>query len=101
MQQYARLYGKGPTQAKAQMVPDAVICILRNEFTRVERSLIEGGNIDAGRRVRESMHKATSDEFRAVVEEATGRAVIAHMTQIHANPDVAVELFFFEEAHEG
>ena len=100
VQRYARLYGKGPTRAKARIVPDAVICVLADEFTPVERSLIEGGDIDAVRSVRGSLHAATTHDFRSVVEEATGREVVAHMSQIHANPDVAVELFFFGGDHE-
>jgi hypothetical protein len=31
-----------------------------------------------------------------VVEEATGRKVIAYMSQIHQNPDLAVEIFVLE-----
>jgi uncharacterized protein YbcI len=38
--------------------------------------------------------------FRAVVEEATGRKVIAYMSQIHTNPDLAVELFVLEPVQE-
>ena len=36
------------------------------------------------------------DRFRAVVEEATGRRVIAYMSEIHTDPDLAVELFVLE-----
>jgi hypothetical protein len=36
------------------------------------------------------------DEFRRVVEEATGRKVIAYMSSIHVDPDLAVELFVLE-----
>ena len=34
--------------------------------------------------------------FTSVVEEATGRKVIAYMSQIHQEPDLAVELFVLE-----
>jgi hypothetical protein len=36
------------------------------------------------------------DEFRTVVEEATGRRVIAYMSSIHVDPDLAVEIFVME-----
>jgi uncharacterized protein YbcI len=31
-----------------------------------------------------------------VVETATGRKVIAYMSQIHSDPDIAVEIFVLE-----
>ena len=36
------------------------------------------------------------EQFTAVVEEATGRKVIAYMSQIHQSPDLAVEIFVLE-----
>jgi uncharacterized protein YbcI len=35
-------------------------------------------------------------QFTEVVENALGRKVIAYMSQIHADPDLAVELFVLE-----
>jgi hypothetical protein len=40
------------------------------------------------------------DEFRTVVEEATGRKVIAYMSTVHIDPDLAVELFVLEPTEE-
>jgi uncharacterized protein YbcI len=36
------------------------------------------------------------EEFRRIVEEATGRKVIAYMSSIHVDPDLAVELFVLQ-----
>jgi hypothetical protein len=36
-------YGVGPTQAKTYYFDDLVVCLLRGGFTRVERTLLEGG----------------------------------------------------------
>jgi hypothetical protein len=36
------------------------------------------------------------EEFSRVVEEATGRRVIADMSSIHVNPELAVEIFVLE-----
>jgi hypothetical protein len=46
--------------------------------------------------MRRSFQQAMEDEFRRVVEEATGRKVIAYMSSIHVDPDLAVELFVLE-----
>ena len=40
--------------------------------------------------------RAMERQFTAVIEEALGRKVIAYMSQIHADPDLAVELFMLE-----
>lgn len=93
---HRRYYGKGPTKAKTHMVDDTVICILRGGFTTVERTLIEGKNLDAVHHMRRSFQDAMEEHFTGVIEEATGRKVIAYMTQIHADPDLAIEVFVLE-----
>jgi hypothetical protein len=35
-------------------------------------------------------------EFRGVVEKLTRRKVVAYLSQVHTNPDIAVELFVLE-----
>jgi len=96
VQLHSRFYGKGPTKAKSHMVNDTVISILRGGFTTVERTLIDQGNVDAVYEMRRSFQGVMEDQFTAVVEEATGRKVIAYMSQIHENPDLAVEIFVLE-----
>jgi uncharacterized protein YbcI len=100
VQLHSRYYGKGPTKAKTHMVDDTVICILRDGFTTVERTLIDQGKLEPVYEMRRSFQGAMEQNFRAVVEEATGRKVIAYMSQIHTNPDLAVELFVLEPVQE-
>jgi Na+-translocating membrane potential-generating system (MpsC) len=50
--------------------------------------------------MRRSFQQAMEGEFRQVVEEATGRKVIAYMSSIHVDPDLAVELFVLEPLEE-
>jgi uncharacterized protein YbcI len=76
---------------------------LRGGFTRVERTLLDTGQVESVYQMRRSFQQAMEDEFRRVVEDATGRTVIAYMSSIHVDPDLAVELFVLEpleEAHE-
>ncbi|MEK6326180.1 MAG: DUF2294 domain-containing protein [Actinomycetota bacterium] len=97
---HSRYYGKGPTKAKTYLVNDTVICILRGGFTTVERTLIEDGNVDAVYQIRRSFQQAMEGHFTTVVEAATGRKVIAYMSQIHQDPDLAVEIFVLEPSDE-
>jgi uncharacterized protein YbcI len=101
VQLHSRYYGKGPTKAKTHMFNDTVISILRGGFTTVERTLIDQGNVDAVYAMRRSFQMAMEEQFTAVVEEATGRKVIAYMSQIHEDPDLAVEIFVLEPVPEG
>ncbi|HEX6623390.1 MAG TPA: DUF2294 domain-containing protein [Pyrinomonadaceae bacterium] len=96
VQLHSRYYGKGPTKAKTHMVNDTVISILRDGFTTVERTLVETGKTESVYQMRRSFQQAMEVEFSDVVEEATGRKVIAYMSQIHTDPDLAVELFVLE-----
>jgi uncharacterized protein YbcI len=100
VQLHSRYYGKGPTKAKTHMVDDTVVCILRGGFTTVERTLIETGEIESVYQMRRSFQQAMENEFRRVVERATERNVIAYMSSIHVDPDLAVELFVLEPTEE-
>lgn len=95
---HRRFYGKGPTRAKTYAVNDTVICVLEGGFTTVERTLIDEHDVEAVLQVRRSFQAAMETNFTEVVEKALGRKVIAYMSQIHANPDLAVELFVLEPA---
>jgi uncharacterized protein YbcI len=100
VQLHSRYYGKGPTKAKTHMVNDTVVCILRDGFTTVERTLLDTGEIESVYRMRRSFQQAMEGEFRRIVEEATGRNVIAYMSSIHVDPDLAVEMFVMEPLDE-
>jgi uncharacterized protein YbcI len=100
VQLHSRYYGKGPTKAKTHWVDDTVVCILRGGFTTVERTLIETGEVESVYQMRRSFQQAMEDEFRRVVQGATGREVIAYMSSIHVDPDLAVELFVLEPVEE-
>ncbi len=100
VQLHSRYYGKGPTKAKTHLVNDTVICILRGGFTTVERTLIDQGNVDTVYNMRRSFQMVMEEQFTAIVQEATGRRVIAYMSQIHQDPDLAVEIFMLEPVEE-
>ena len=98
VQLHSQFYGKGPTKAKTYIFDDTVICLLQGGFTTVERTLLDTGDDEPVLRMRHSFQMAMESEFRSVVEEATGRKVIAYMSSIHVDPDLAAELFVLEPA---
>lgn len=97
---HGEYYGKGPTRARTHLVDDTVMSILEGGFTTVEAKLIAEGKSEAVHDMRRSFQIAMEERFRAVVQKATGRNVIAYMSQIHTDPDLAVELFVLEPAAE-
>jgi uncharacterized protein YbcI len=100
VQLHSRYYGKGPTKAKTHLLDDTVLCLLRGGFTTVERTLIDSGQQESVLQMRRSVQQVMEDEFRNVVEEATGRKVIAYMSAVHTDPDLAAELFILEPLDE-
>ena len=90
---HLRYYGKGPEEAKSFHFDDTVVCVLRGGFTTVERTLIDEGREETVRDMRKHFQGAMDAEFSGVVTKALGRDVTAYLSQIHFDPDVAVEIF--------
>jgi uncharacterized protein YbcI len=72
------------------------MCMLKGGFTTVERTLIDEDRSEDVERIRRSFQRAMEGRFTEVVEDATGRTVIAYMSQVHTNPDMAIEVFVLE-----
>ena len=93
---HKEFYGKGPNQAKTYLVNDTVVCMLRGGFTTVERTLIDDGKSEAVEQIRRTFQTTMRGAFIHVVEGAMSRKVVAYMSQVHTDPDLAVELFVLE-----
>jgi uncharacterized protein YbcI len=93
---YREHFGKGPTKAKTYALDDVVICVLRDGLTTVEKTLFGRGRGDAVREMRSAFQDAVADRFTSAVESATGRRVIAFMSQMHVAPDLVIEVFVLD-----
>jgi len=89
-------YGRGATTTRTIIQRNYVVCFLEDIYTPVERTLIEAGRTEAVRETRNIFQDAMGPKFREAVEEATGRAVIAFMSQVCFDPDMAAEVFVLE-----
>jgi uncharacterized protein YbcI len=90
---HMRFFGRGPAKAKTIIVSDLVVCVLWDGFTTVELTLLKRGEEKAVEAFRRTFQSTMEPQFSEVVEQATDRRVRAYMSQVHVNPDVAVELF--------
>ncbi len=86
-------YGRGPTRAKSYYEDDLVVCVLREGFSRVEETLLEGGRGTAVIQQRMEFQEVMRDRFSEVVEGATGRRVIGFMSGNQQHPDLMCEVF--------
>ena len=94
--------GRGATTTRTIIQRNFVVCFLEDIYTPVERTLIESDRRDAVRETRNLFQDAMGPRFRDAVEAATGRTVIAFMSQVHFEPDMAAEVFVLEpEAEDG
>ncbi len=91
---YKEQFGRGPTHARSHFAgPDAIICLLEETLTPVERTLVRIGEHQRLRDIRMLFQYTAEDAFRGVVEEITGRRVVAFTSGFDATADVASEVF--------
>jgi uncharacterized protein YbcI len=90
-------YGRGPNSVSTVMGHDHVICFLEDLYTPVERTLLDGGEVEAVRETRLAFQRTMENTFRAAVEEITGRRVRAFLSQVTFDPDISVEVFVLEK----
>ena len=86
-------FGRGPGAAKTHLADNLVVCVLTDVFTPVERTLIDAGQVERVRETRSAHRAATEDVYKQRMEEVIGRPIEAHLSSIHVDPDVAVDVF--------
>jgi uncharacterized protein YbcI len=90
-------YGKGPTKAKTHISDDIVVVVLEETFTKAERTLVGRGETEPVQQIRRHFQQAMADEFKSIVEQATGRVVRAFLSETNVEADVSVEFFLLGE----
>ena len=64
--------------------------------TEVERSLVEGGEVDSVELLRRRVRQMAADEFSAATEEIVGRKVVAMLGDHNAVANTSVLVFLLE-----
>jgi uncharacterized protein YbcI len=86
-------FGRGPAAGKTIWVDDVVVVTLSDPFAPVERTLINAGKREQVRETRLVHQLALADVFKAEIEALTGREVVAFVSGVHFEPDLATEVF--------
>jgi uncharacterized protein YbcI len=89
----AEYTGRGPTRARTTISGDWIFVTLSDTLTKGERKLAATGRSQFVRETRKAFQDAMRDEFVAAIENITGRAVTAFLSDNHMDPDVAIECF--------
>jgi uncharacterized protein YbcI len=93
-------YGRGAASARTLVGRDHIVVFLEDIYTTVERTLIDSGHFDEVRSTRHTFQQTMARSFKDVVEQLTRRRVIGFMSEVHANPDVAAEIFVLEREND-
>ena len=93
-------YGRGAVTAHTVMQRNYVIVFLHDIYTPVERTLIDAGQRERVRETRQAFQDAMTGPFTSAVEEIMGRKVVAFMSQVHFEPDMAAEIFVLDPSEE-
>jgi uncharacterized protein YbcI len=94
---YKEHFGKGPTRVRAYYQGDVITCVLRDGFTRADRTLVESGRADVVLAHRHQLQEAVRDEFIGTISAITGREVIGFFSSSQAEPEIEVEVFVFAQ----
>jgi uncharacterized protein YbcI len=90
-----RSVGRGPTRAKTYWAgSDILLVVLSGGYLQSERTLRETGHGDTVEATRKALQDALEQDMRGIVEELTGRSVVAFLSASSLDPEVSAELFF-------
>jgi len=90
-------YGRGPIKAKTYVLDNLIVCVLTNTgFIAIERTMIGGGEPDLVLGMRRDFQRMMKVRYSTMVEELTGRRVLAFLSQAHVEPDLTVEMFLMD-----
>jgi uncharacterized protein YbcI len=87
-------YGTGAEHIDVFIHDDRyVVCVIDNELTTAERTLLANDKGEAIRSTRMAFQEAIESTFKAVVERATGRTVESFISHVHLDPMFTLEFF--------
>ena len=90
-------YGRGPIKAKTYVLDNLIVCVLTDcGFTAIERTMMEGREPERVLEMRRDFQRMMKIRYSAMIEELTGRKVLAFLSQAHVEPDLTVEMFLMD-----
>jgi uncharacterized protein YbcI len=85
-------YGRDMIKVKAYALEDMIVVVIRGRgFTPLEKAMIDGGEPQSVIALRADFDNIMADRYKQVINRATGRNVLALLSQSHIDPDITVE----------
>jgi uncharacterized protein YbcI len=95
-------YGRGPMKAKTYALDDIIVVVMRGSgFTPLEQTIMDSGQPERVVAMREDFQQVMASRYKQVIEELTGRKVLAFLSQAHVEPDITMEIFFVDAPLDG
>jgi uncharacterized protein YbcI len=91
-------WGKGPDSAKAYVMDDLLLIVMRGGMTVAEKSMLQADRPDSVRATRQEFENLMAERLTGMVEDVTGRKVLTYQSQILFDPDLVAELFVFDKS---
>jgi uncharacterized protein YbcI len=90
-------YGRGPIKAKTYLLDNLVVCVLNDGgLTAIERTMMGGGEPERVLEMRRDFQRMMKVRYSEMIEELTGRKVLAFLSQAHVEPDLTIEMFLMD-----
>ena len=90
-------YGRGPMKAKTYALDDIIVVVMRGSgFTPLEQTHMDSGQPGRVVAMREQFQEVMAERYTGMIEELTGRKVVAFLSQAHVEPDITIEIFFVD-----
>ena len=91
---HERYHHRAPVTAKSMLLGDDLLaCVMGGVYTEVEKTMIELQRGPIVQETRSAFQSAMQHRFIAIVEELSGRGVLAFISNQHVGPDIEIELF--------
>ena len=90
-------YGRDSIDVKSYAFEDIIVVVIRGHgFTSLEKAMIDGGEPQGVIALRMDFDDIMADRYKQIINTATGRNVLALLSQSHVDPDVTVETAFLD-----
>jgi uncharacterized protein YbcI len=95
-------YGRGPMKAKTYALDDIIVVVMRGSgFTALEQTIMDSGEPDRVIAMREDFQRVMAERYKHIIQQLTGRKVVAFLSQAHVEPDITMEIFFVDGPLDG
>ena len=89
-------YGRGPIKTKTYILDNLIVCVLSDGFTAIERTMMDGGEAERVLEIRRDFQRMMKNRYSQMIEELTGRKVLAFLSQVHVEPDLTIQMFLMD-----